>query len=143
MSKKRTIAALALAGVIATASVFGNSVLAYATSDTAKSEVREKQTQKHVTGKRQFAGVRGVVTSIDTSTLSVEGKNGVTYTVDIGQSVFRNAKTKEASVRADIKSGDTIVVHGVRTGTEVIAKRVIIGPFSGKAFAKHSTATER
>ena len=64
----------------------------------------------------------GEVTKIDGNTITVEGRNGESYTVNAGDAkVFR---TVEGSV-GDIKEGSRIGVHGDRNGTTVTAERIM------------------
>lgn len=73
-------------------------------------------------GIRGGRGVMGEVTKIDGNTITVEGRNGESYTVNAGDAkVFR---TVEGSV-GDIKEGSRIGVHGDRNGTTVTAERIM------------------
>ena len=91
-------------------------------------------------------GAGGVVTAINgtTITLSSNGKNPVTYTIDASHAHALSMGRKLADV-SNIKVGDTISALGIMTGSNILAQTIMIRPASTgtpKAFAKfHKTKT--
>lgn len=71
-------------------------------------------------------GIRGVVKSIDGTTLSVEGKDGKTYTVDASEAKVYASKANMVNL-SEIDEGDTVTIRGSVDGTEVTAKVIFDG----------------
>jgi hypothetical protein len=74
-------------------------------------------------------GVMGTVASISGSTISLTGKNNTPYSVnDSGATVskFTNG-TKTTIPTSDIATGDTLMVMGTVSGSNVTAKNIIDG----------------
>lgn len=76
---------------------------------------------------KQRMGIIGTVSAVSGNTITVTGKKGfgttatdVTYTVDATNSVI--IKEKATGTITDIVVGDTIMVQGTITGTNVVAK---------------------
>lgn len=67
-------------------------------------------------------GVMGEVTKVDGNTITVEGRNGKTYTVNATEAEV--LRTVEGSV-SDIKEGSRIGIHGDVDGTTVTAERIM------------------
>lgn len=73
-------------------------------------------------GMRGGRGVMGEVTKVDGNTITVEGRNGKTYTVNATEAEV--LRTVEGSV-SDIKEGSRIGIHGDVDGTTVTAERIM------------------
>ncbi len=73
-------------------------------------------------GMRGGRGMMGEVTKVDGTTITVEGRNGKTYTVNATEAEV--LRTVEGSV-SDIKEGSRIGVHGDLDGTTVTAERIM------------------
>ncbi len=71
------------------------------------------------------SGTIGSISSISGNIITVLGKNGTTYTVDASASKFMKQGTM--ITLADLKVGDTILVHGVISGTSIIADTIMDG----------------
>lgn len=69
-------------------------------------------------------GVRGTVTAVNGSTLTVKGQDGTTYTVDASSAKASKMQTISVS---DISVGDSVNVNGTVSGTSVTAKQVMDG----------------
>lgn len=69
---------------------------------------------------RSTVHAMGQVTAISGSTLTLQGKNGASYTVNAAQAEFEGA----ASVLGDIAVGDTVKVSGELSGSVIVAKEV-------------------
>ncbi len=69
-------------------------------------------------------GVRGTVTAINGSTLTVQGKDGTSYTVDASSATASKMQTISIS---DVTVGDTVGIDGTVTGTTVTAKSLMDG----------------
>jgi hypothetical protein len=88
-------------------------------------------------------GVHGTVKSVSGSTITLTGKDGNTYAVDVSGASFRKFTEGNAVSEnlADIVSGDEISVHGTVSGTSVKATEVIeglpFGPGLGRGFGGH------
>lgn len=67
-------------------------------------------------------GVRGEVTAVNGSTITVTGKDGKAYTVNAGSATVQ--RMTEGSL-ADITVGDTIGVQGTVSGTSVEATTIM------------------
>lgn len=81
----------------------------------------------------RFSGVAGAVTAISGSTITLKAnQNNTTYTVDATNAKVRTDASTSATI-SDIKVGDTIVVEGKVTGTDVVATIIIEGKF-GEGF---------
>lgn len=75
-------------------------------------------------------GVAGTITSLSGNTMTVTGKNGTTYTVDISNAKILKASKGAAPSTASASSlavGDTVGVRGTVTGTSVSATEVVDG----------------
>jgi len=80
-------------------------------------------------------GVRGAVTAISGTSITLTDKKGAIYTVDAASATVRKDKT--AIQVADIKVGDTVLIEGVVSGNTVAAKSILDGtmpmhPLMGK-----------
>jgi heat shock protein HslJ/preprotein translocase subunit YajC len=71
-----------------------------------------------------FSGITGTVTAVGSTTLTVTAKNGTVYTVATGEAKFQKEKGTPIMM-SDIKVGDTVLIEGSVSGTNVIAKKVI------------------
>ncbi len=69
-------------------------------------------------------GVRGTVSAVSGSTLTVTGQNGTTYTVDASGATTSKVQTIRLS---EISVGDSVDVGGTVTGTTVTAKNILDG----------------
>lgn len=80
-------------------------------------------------------GVAGTVSAVNGDSLTVAGKNGTTYTVDITTAtVMKSSGAGTAPTTAtvgDIAVGDTIMAQGTVSGTSVTATNVMDGQFFG------------
>ena len=83
-------------------------------------------------------GIGGTVTAISGSTITVQGKNSTSYTVDastakiskITAPATAGAKPTVTTITAsDIQIGDTIRAQGTISGTSVIATQITDGLF--------------
>lgn len=76
------------------------------------------------------SGVRGTISAVNGTTLTVAGKDGTTYTVDASNAkvvtVASGAKPTEATLAA-LVVGDTVGIHGDVNGTTVTAKHIVDG----------------
>ena len=71
--------------------------------------------------------VAGNVTSISGTSLVITNKSNVTYTVDASSAKINQGPSKTATI-SNISVGDTIVVQGAVTGTNVVASTIIDQP---------------
>ncbi len=87
-------------------------------------------------GLRNMRGVAGSVTSISGTNITVEGKNGTHYIVDVsGAEILKIAgKTRTATSVLDLAVGDTVLVKGTVTDTTVVAKKVLDGKLPIRPF---------
>jgi hypothetical protein len=92
-------------------------------------------------GKNEMPGVGGTVTAISGSTITVQGKNSTSYTVDattakiskITAPTTAGTKPTITSITvADIQVGDTLRVHGTVSGTTVTATNITDGQIAHK-----------
>lgn len=72
----------------------------------------------------RMPGIMGTVSAINGTTLTVTSKEGTVYTVTTTDAKFQFGKGSTATL-ADIKIGDTVLVQGTVTGTNVAAKTVL------------------
>lgn len=87
-------------------------------------------------GQGNFPGVIGVVSTISGNTFSVTTKDGIVYTVDVSNAKIKKGSPSTTATITDIANGDTVMVRGTVTGTNVIAKSVLDGKLTGKKFLK-------
>ncbi len=71
------------------------------------------------------SGTIGSISSISGSIVTILGKDGVTYTVDVSASKL--IKHGAIITLTDLKVGDTVLVHGAISGTSIIADTVMDG----------------
>jgi preprotein translocase subunit YajC len=75
-------------------------------------------------------GVHGAITAIDGSTITVQGGNGTTYTVDGSDAAVRKFVEGEGGediALSDLKVGDEIGVRGEVDGTSIDATHIMNG----------------
>lgn len=80
----------------------------------------------------------GTVASINSTTITVNGTNNTTYTVDASKTKFRR-KANTAMLITDIQTGDTIKVTGTVSGTNITAS--IVQDASMGTLRDHTTGT--
>lgn len=68
-------------------------------------------------------GIMGTVTVIGTNSLTVKDKNGTVYTVNTTNAKFQRDKNATITF-SDIIAGDTVIIQGTVTGTNVAATNV-------------------
>jgi hypothetical protein len=151
------IAVAALLGVTAV----GYSVSAFA--DTATSAVASLTTTNSGQNKRQ-PGVGGTITAIDGTNITITGKDSSVYVADVSAATYvkiteptvptttteRPKPTITSIALGDIKVGDTVMIKGTVSGTQVTATEVAVGIFTGgpggmmghKGEASHDHAPE-
>ncbi len=85
---------------------------------------------------RELRAVSGRVTSVSGTNVTVTGKNGTNYIVDVSNAeiVKVSGKTRAATSVLDLAVGDTVMVRGAVTDTTVVAKKVVDGKISEKPF---------
>ncbi len=76
-------------------------------------------------------GVVGTVASINGTTYTLTGKDGKTYTIDTSKASLLS-KPEDGLTLADIQTGDTIMVQGTVTDTDVAANRISDTSFQGR-----------
>ncbi|MDE1924680.1 MAG: hypothetical protein KGH79_00665 [Patescibacteria group bacterium] len=80
-------------------------------------------------------GIVGTVSAVNGDSLTVAGKNGTTYTVDVTTAtVMKSSGAGSAPTTvaiSDIAVGDTIMAQGTVSGTSVTATNVMDGQFFG------------
>ena len=91
--------------------------------------------------KKDMSGIVGIVTAVTGSTITVKGKNDITYTVDADQARIRHEGDDEAEV-GDIDVGDTIIVQGAVNNTSVDATAIIAVDADTKAELKADLKAE-
>lgn len=101
----------------ATGTISGTSVVATAISDAGGKGPGGF-------GRGKGHGVMGTVTAVNGSTVTVTGKDGVSYTVNAGSATVQRMVTGALS---DITVGDTIGVQGTVSGTTVTATTIMDG----------------
>jgi hypothetical protein len=69
-------------------------------------------------------GVAGTVSAINGNTITITGKDGVSYTIDAASAAVTKVSTVAVS---DIQVGDSIGVDGTVSGTTVTAKHIMDG----------------
>ncbi len=84
------------------------------------------------TNVRNLRGIAGKVSSVSGTNITVTGKNGTNYIVDATNAdVIKIAgKTKTTTSILDLTVGDTVLIKGTVTDTNVVATKVIDGEFS-------------
>lgn len=117
---------------------FGNN-MRNASSTSATSTKSDKHRSKF------FQGVRGTVSAINGTILTVKSKNGTTYTVEASiAKIVKNAATSTIEV-TDIKVGDIVMIEGTVSGTTVSAKKIIdadrVEHDKKRGFRRHGTTT--
>lgn len=70
------------------------------------------------------SGVRGMVTAVNGSTVTVTGMDGKSYTVDASNSTVGKLQTVPVS---SIQVGDSVGIQGTISGTSVTAKSIMDG----------------
>jgi hypothetical protein len=135
LKNKTMIAVVALLGVTAV----GYSVSAFA--DTATTVVTSLATAK------KQPGVSGTITAIDGTNITITGKDSTVYVVDTASAKYvkitdpvvtttatagteRPKPTVTDITLADLKVGDTLMVRGSVSGTQVTATEVTVGTFT-------------
>ncbi|HEY0979888.1 MAG TPA: DUF5666 domain-containing protein [Candidatus Paceibacterota bacterium] len=91
--------------------------------------------------KKDMSGIAGTVTAVTGTTITVKGKNDVTYTVDADQARIRHEGDDEATV-SDIAVGDTVIVQGAVNSTSVDATAIIAVDADTKAELKADLKAE-
>jgi hypothetical protein len=71
-------------------------------------------------------GQMGTVTAVNGNTITLTGKNGTSYTVDASNATVEKISTVSVS---NIQTGDTLMVQGTTSGTNVTAKNIVDGQF--------------
>jgi riboflavin synthase alpha subunit len=110
----------------------GVAVLASAQTTNSTSTSTSSQTGWHMGMMGQ--GVVGTIASVSGNTLTVTGKNGTTYTVDVSNAKITKAASGAAPTTAtvaDLAVNDMVVVKGTVSGTSVTATAVMDGVFKG------------
>ena len=99
----------------------------------------------HGFGAGRGQGAAGTVTAIDGSNITISSKNNKSYVVDVSGATFFKAPTLTPGIKpsapapitlADIKVGDTLMVRGTVTGTNVKATTVTDGIKDAAPFNK-------
>ncbi len=99
--------------------VSGSSVVAAVVIDAgAKSDPKPSDEDKRM-------GIAGTVTAKSSSNITVLGKNGTTYTVSTVNATFWKNK-HETTASSDISVGDTVLVQGTVTGSNVSGAKVYV-----------------
>jgi hypothetical protein len=93
----------------------------------------EEKGDKNHEGQRVGFRARGIVATINGSTLTVNGQNNKTYSVDAHSAVIFKGMSKATSTFTNIKSGDSVLVRGSIVGTLITATEIIDG-VSAKGF---------
>ncbi|MFA5991669.1 MAG: DUF5666 domain-containing protein [Candidatus Doudnabacteria bacterium] len=84
-------------------------------------------------GPRGQMGVAGTVSAVSGNTITLTGKNGVTYTIEAGSANVKKVSTINVS---NIAVGDTLMVAGDKSGTTITAKNIMDGEIPGNSFQK-------
>lgn len=111
--------------VFALAVLLGGAMLGYAQLSNAGTD----DTARFHMGMRGD-GIHGTITALDGSTITVEGRNGTTYTVAASDAEVRVFKEGEGPVDtslSDLSVGDMIGVRGEVDGTRVTATGIMSG----------------
>lgn len=87
-----------------------------------------KHGEKHQ-GENASLAIRGTVSAVASSTVTVKGKDDKMYTVLAGGATIKSIATSSASTISvsDIKVNDSIFALGTATGTTITAKHIIVG----------------
>ncbi len=93
----------------------------------AREDRKEQRKASHATSitattTKQFV-VKGSVTAISGSTLTVQGAHGAIYSVNAANAVF-TGRTNAAVTLGSIKIGDKVSVTGTLTGSTIVATKV-------------------
>jgi len=99
---------------------------------------RTNHTGTTTTPKPQKITTTGTVASISGTSITVNGANSTTYTVDASMAKFRR-KANTAMLITDIQTGDTVKVTGTVSGTNITA--TIVQDTSMGAQNNHTTGT--
>lgn len=128
MNKKQLIIPMLGMALLGGAAV-GAIGFANAQSVTTPTTVFAGQEQKNFKG----GGVLGTVASVSGTTITLTGSDGKTYTVDASKASLEKIQTIATS---DLKTGDTLNVHGTINGTSVSAEHIMSGKLPEGGFGK-------
>lgn len=84
-------------------------------------------------GQHRQMGTTGTVSAVSGNTITLTGKDGVTYTVEAGNASVKKVSTINVS---NIAVGDTLMVAGDKSGTTITAKNIMSGEILGNPFQK-------
>lgn len=84
-------------------------------------------------GHRGQMGTIGTVSAVSGNTITLTGKDGVTYKVEAGSANVKKVSTINVS---NIAVGDTLMVAGVKSGTTITAKNIMDGEIPQKPVQK-------
>lgn len=115
--------------VLALTVLGGGALLGYANLSSADMSMGRGMGMVGMHGKGA-PGIHGVITQIDTTTITVKGMNGIIYTVDTSDAEVRKFTEGEGIdpvTLEDLTVGDTISVRGVINGEQVVASDIMSG----------------
>ncbi len=93
------------------------------------------KTPKGTRIQKNLSGIAGTVTVVSGTTLTVKGKNDITYTVDADSARVRHDGDEDSTL-SDITVGDTVIVQGTVDKTSVDASVIITVDAETKAELK-------
>jgi len=94
--------------------------------------IHDGLTKSHRERHGKFPGVTGTVTAVNGNTITMTNENGTVYAVDVTSAILQkgelNSKPSVIQI-TDIQNGDTVMVNGEVSGTNVVARRIFDGKF--------------
>jgi hypothetical protein len=106
---------------------------------TSQPAIAGTATEKDSRKKNGGGGAVGTVSAINGTSITLAGKNGTTYTVDVTNAKI--TKAKSVIQPSGIAVGDTLFVGGTLSGTSITAKVVMDGVLEGSG--AHHAAGQR
>ena len=132
MTKKSKI--IAFVAVVLTASAFGFTNMTFA--ETTTTPTSWKSSQRHIKNYLEHAkGTIGTVTSVNGSTIAITTKDNTAYSVDASTAKILKNRNTIVPV-SGVLVGDTVMVQGTVTGTNIAATTIFDGKLPIKKISK-------
>lgn len=134
---QKTYIALTLLGALTTISAMGLASASAAetgNTPTVKSGIHARGTIN------KSNNIMGTITTINGTTLTVTTKAGAIYTVNASNATVKNKG--QTSTLLSLVTGNTVVIHGTVTGTNVVATSISTGMISGPKIGEKTDTAE-